>query len=300
MLGSTSSSSYDVGDQETVDGQDALNHHITPGYFKTMGIPVLRGRDLEPGESGAVLVNEAFARRHWPNGNPLDGRVSLDRQEEPFLPVVGVVGNVRHAGLAQEPVPEMYFPIAGYATRGYTITSFQVMLRTVPDPRTLIPVLKQTLRELDPDLPLGNPRTMEAVLVRDRQDAQARSILLGAFAGLALLLAGVGIYAVITFLTALRTREIGVRMAMGAQVRDVLKLVVGQGLRMALSGVAAGVAISLLMARLLDTQIAGVRSWDPFTFASVAGLLALVGIVACLLPALRAARVDPMIALRNE
>lgn len=300
LVGSTSSSSYDVGDEESVDGQEALNHHITPGYFKAMGIPILRGRDIAPNEAGAMLVNEAFARKHFPRSNPLEGRVSMDRKEEPFLPIVGVVGDVRHASLAKGAVPEMYFPMASLPREGFPIPTFMVVVRTVPDPAGMIPVLKRVLREVDPDLPLGGPRTMETVLTRDRQDAQARSILLGSFAGLALLLAAVGIYAVVTFLTAQRTREIGVRMAMGAQVRDVLKLVVGQGLRMALSGVAAGVVISLAMGRALDAQIAGVRSWDPATFATVAGLLGLVGAVACLLPALRATRVDPMVALRNE
>ncbi|BDU74262.1 ABC transporter permease [Mesoterricola silvestris] len=300
LLGSTSSSSYDVGGEETVDGQEALNHHITPGYFKAMGIPVLQGRDIAPNEAGTMLVNEAFARKHFPRGNALEGRVSMDRREEPFLSIVGVVGDVRHSSLAQGARPEMYFPMASLTGEGFPIPSFLVVLRTVPDPAGMIPVLKRVLHEVDPDLPLGRPRTMETVLNQDRQEAQARSILLGSFAGLALLLAAVGIYAVVTFLTAQRTREIGVRMAMGAQVRDVLTLVVGQGLRMALAGIAGGVVISLAMGRVLDAQIAGVRSWDPATFALVAGLLALVGAAACLLPALRAARVDPMVALRNE
>lgn len=300
LLGSTSSSGYDVGGQETVDGQEALNHHVTPGYFKAMGIPILRGRDIEPNETGTMVVNESFARKHFPHSNPLEGRVSMDRKEEPFLQIVGVVGDVRHARLAKEPLPEMYFPMASLPREGFPIPSFLVVMRSTPDPRSMIPVLKRVLGEVDPDLPLGRPRAMEAVLAQDRQEAQARSILLGSFAGLALLLAAVGIYAVVTFLTTLRTREIGVRMAMGAQVRDVLKLVVGQGLRMSLAGVAAGVVISLAMGRALDAQIAGVRSWDPATFATVAAILSLVGAVACLLPALRATKVDPMVALRNE
>ncbi len=300
LLGSTSSSSYDVGGQESVDGQEALNHHVTPGYFKAMGIPILRGRDIAPNESTTMVVNEAFARKHFPGGNVLEGRVSMDRREEPFLSIVGVVGDVRHASLSKGGQPEMYFPMASVSDAGFPIPSFVVVLRTVPDPAGMLPVLKRVLREVDPELPLGNPRTMETVLTRDRQDAQARSILLGSFAALALVLAAVGIYAVVTFLTALRTREIGVRMAMGAQVRDVLKLVVGQGLSMALGGVAAGVVISLAMGRALDAQIAGVTSWDPATFVTVAGLLSLVGALACLLPALRATKVDPMVALRNE
>jgi len=299
LMGSTSSSSYDVAGKETVDGQEAIHHCITPGYFRTMGIPILQGRDLEPGETGAVVISEAMARREFPHGNPLEGRISLDRQSDPFLPVVGVVGNVRHQSLANEAEPEMYFPALD--TRpGDGLRVFSVVLRTVPAPEALLPVLRNTLREMDPDLPLGNARPMDAALVRDRKGAQSRSILLGTFAGLALLLAGVGIFAVVNFLTALRTREIGVRMAMGAQVRDVLNLVVGQGLRMTLAGVAVGLAAALALGRTVASQLVGVSPWDPSTLGSVAVLLAGVGALACLLPALKAARVDPMVALRNE
>ncbi len=299
LSGSTSTSSYDVGDQQSADGQVALSHHITPGYFRAMGIPILQGRDLAPGEAG-VLINRTFALRHFAHSNPLAGRVSLDGQNDPYLPVVGVVGDVRHHGPAAGIMAEMYFPVTARRAGGESLNFFTVVLRTGPEPRTMVPALRGILRDLDPDLPLAGTRTMEELLSRERQGAQIRSILVGSFAALALLLSGVGIYAVISFLTGMRTREIGVRMALGAQVRDVVRLVVGQGLRMALWGVAAGVAISLALGRAVDSQITGVRSWDPVTFTLVAAVLALVGILACLLPALRAARVDPLVALRSE
>ena len=300
LWGSTSSSSYDVGDQASVEGQQAIIHHVTSGYFRAMGIPILAGRDLAPEETDAVVISAGFARRHFPLGNALTGRVSFDRESEPFMPVVGVVADVHHDSLATDPSPEMYWPVANVHSGGFALRSFMVVLHTVPEPMVMVPSLKQVLRAMDPELPLGSARSMDATLARDRQEAQARSILLGSFAGLALLLAGVGIYAVISFLTGLRTQEIGVRVALGAQVEDVLRLVVGQGLRMALAGVAVGVLASLAMGRFLDAQLVGVRSWDPLTFILVSGLLSLVGAVACLLPALRAARVDPMVALRNE
>ena len=299
LWGSTSASSYDVGGQEKVEGQNAIVHHVTAGYFRAMGIPILAGRDLEPEETDAVVVSAGFARRHFPAGDPLAGRISMDGDHEPFLPVVGVVADVHHESLATDPLPEMYWPVSNLHSGGFALRSFMVVLRTVPEPMAMVPALKQVLRAMDPDLPLGSARSMDATLVNDRKEARARSILLGSFAGLALLLAGVGIYAVISFLTALRTREIGVRVALGAQVADVVRLVVGQGLRMALAGIGAGVLASLVMARALDAQIVGVKSWDPFTFITVAGLLALVGAAACLLPAWKAARVDPMVALRD-
>lgn len=300
LMGSTSSSSYDLDGREFVDDRQAILHHVSSGYFRAMGIPVLRGRDLAPGETGAVVINQAMARHDFPGADPLQGRLSVDRANQPMLPIVGVVGDVRHQSMADPMRPEMYYPMGGGLVIGAPTDMVCVALRTVPEPQALVPALKQAVAALDPDLPVNTPRAMTELMARDRKDAQARSLLLGGFAALALVLAGVGIFAVVNFLTALRTREIGVRMAMGARVADVLALVVGQGLRMALAGTLAGVAIALALRRALEAQVVGVRTWDPVTLAGVVVLLVLVAALACLLPAARAARVDPMVALRSE
>jgi predicted lysophospholipase L1 biosynthesis ABC-type transport system permease subunit len=265
-----------------------------------MGIPLLQGRDFLPGETAAVIISRGFRDRHFRNSDPLQGQISMDGEHEPFYPVVGVVGEVHHSGLAQPTEPEMYFPAGCPKSGGEGPGGFTVAVRTTVRPEAMAKALKQALRELDPDLPLGKVGSMAEALTLDRQNAEARSVLLGSFAGLALVLAGVGIYAVMAFLTGLRTREIGVRMALGAQLRDVLTLVVGQGLRMALTGIGIGVAIALLMGRTLGTLISGVPFWDPATLAAVVMVLFLTAALACLWPALRAAKVSPMVALRNE
>lgn len=300
LQGTTSSTSFDVRGQEPADSPEAIDHHVSPGYFKAMGIPLLRGRDLLPGETDSVVVSESLARRLWPGVDPLSGAVSWDRKNQPFLNVVGVVGDVRHVSLAEPPREELYFPLAFDPEGASGERGYFVLLRGTAAPRTLIPFLEGALHDLDPDLPAGNPRPMAESLDRDREGAQARGLLLGSFAALALVLAGVGIYAVVHFLTALRTREIGVRMALGARVEDILRMVLWQGVRMVLGGVAAGAAVSLVAGRLLEAQIFGVRSWDPVTFLAVATVLGSVGLLACLPPALRAARVDPLRALRSE
>jgi predicted permease len=299
FLGSTSTSSYALQGRKD-EGLEAINHHVGTGYFRTMGIPLLQGRDLAPGETNACVISDTMARRDFPGGDALSGAVSFGDDTGPFLPIVGVVGSIRHDGLAVPIRPEMYFPASSMGRGTLGMVHFALAVRTTAAPASMKGVIRDAVRELDPDLPVGTILTLEEAVATDREAARARSVLLGSFAGLALLLAGVGIYAVINFLTALRTREIGVRMALGAQVRDVLTLVLGQGLRMALAGILVGIALSLALGRFLETLIAGVRYWDLSTFGLVSAVLALVCAAACILPALRAARVDPLIALRNE
>jgi hypothetical protein len=265
-----------------------------------MGIPFLRGADFDPAQPGTAVVDEAFARRHWPDGNAVGKRLSTAGPGGPWKTIVGVVGNVRHRSLSAPPEAEMYFSLLetppDYAPlRGYTL-----ILRTAGSPEGLVPALKQALRESDPDLPLGNVRPMAQLMERSAQATRSRGLLLSAFAVLALGLAGVGIYGVISFITGGRTREIGVRMALGAQVADVLALVIGQGLRMVAVGLAAGLGVALALGRYMESLMVGVEPRDPGTLLGAVAVLLLVGALACLVPAWRAAQVHPSTALRND
>lgn len=296
--GSTWTTSYEVEGQAPQKGRVVIAHHVSPGYFRTMGIPLSQGRELGAGERDGAVVSRRFARTHFGEGDPLGRGVSLDGSRgHAWLRVVGVAGDVRHNGLARDSEPEVYLPLAAAGPVGDTLVSFSLAVR---GPAVLAPALKQALRDVDPGLPLGEVRAMGALLDLDRQATRASSVLLGAFASLALLLAGVGVYAVLSFLTGMRRREMGIRMALGATARDILGLVMGQGLRMIAVGIACGLMGALALGRYIRSQIHGVEVGDPVTLCAVAALLAAVGFAACLLPALRALRVDPGTELRRE
>jgi predicted permease len=299
LAGSTRGSSYDV-EGMTLDTPDAIDHLVSPGYFRAMGIPLLQGREFEFAGEGSAIISEAFARRHWKDGQALGHRISSSGPGGPWKTIVGVVGGVRHRSLAEPPEAEMYFSLLETPPEYAPLGSFTLILRTAAAPESFIPALKQALRETDPSLPLGNPRTMAQLVERSSQDTRMRGTLLTAFAILALGLAGVGIYGVISFITGGRTREIGVRMALGAQVGDVLKLVLGQGLRMVLLGLAVGLAVAVALARYMETLMVGVNPRDPATLLGAVTLLAMVGSLACLMPAWRAAQIHPSSALRND
>ncbi|WP_306598607.1 ABC transporter permease [Geothrix sp. 21YS21S-2] len=295
FAGSTWTTSYDVEGQPAQEGRIAIAHHVSPAYFRTMGIPLLRGRELEQGERDGAVVSRRFARRHFGEGDPLGRRVALERGQ--WLRVVGVAGDVRHNGLARDPEPEIYLPLTLGGPTSQSLGSFALVAR---GPAALAPALRGALREVDPDLPLGTVRAMASLVDQDRQATRAGSVLLGAFAALALLLAAVGIYAVLSFITGMRRRELGIRMALGATARDILGLVLGQGLRWIGAGIACGLAGAVALGRFIQSQIHGVRAGDPATLGAAALLLVAVGLAACLLPALRALRVDPWAVLRSE
>lgn len=299
--GSRWTTSYEVEGRPAQEGRIATAHHVSPGYFRAMGIPLLAGRELEPGEVDGAVVSLAFARKQFGTGDPLLGRLALDgSQGHAWVRVVGVAGDVRSNGLGRDVEPELYFPLAYGGTLNQVLQSFSLVARCGAQPEGLVPALKAALRDVDPDLPLGSVRTLDSLLARDRQATHAGTILLGVFATLALLLAGVGTYAVLSFLTSLRAREMGIRMALGAQARDILALVLGQGLWMVGVGIACGLVGSLFLGRFIQAQLHGVRGLDPATHGVVVLLLALVGLAACLLPSLRALRTRPAEALRHD
>lgn len=271
---------------------------FTPGYTEALRIPVLHGRTFTEHDGAqdhrVALVNETAVRRFWPRQNPIGKRIWLGRQTDP-VEVVGVVGDVHNVGLASDPQPEIYLP---YAQLPWAFMN--LIVRTEGDPRRLAAAVRGRVLAVDRDQPVTQVRTMDEVL--DAAAAQPRftTSLLGALSGTALLLAVVGIYGVIAYSVAERTGEMGVRIALGAGRGDILRLVLRQGLGMALGGIAIGLAASLAATRLLTSQLYHVSATDPPAFAGSAALFVAVALLASYVPARRAMRVDPMLALRQE
>ncbi|MHB9009801.1 MAG: ABC transporter permease [Limisphaerales bacterium] len=274
---------------------------VTHDYFNAMGIPVKNGRaftsqDARP-PAGAVIVSEAFEKHFFPGESAVGKRIRLlgPGAEAPWPTVVGVVSDVRQSGLAGDAMPEVYSPALEDAGGALSF-----VLRTAGEPAHLISAVRGAVAEVEPNQPLHNVMTMEQRLANTTTSRRLNTALLGSFAAVALLLAAVGIYGVMSYAVTQRRREIGVRMALGAQKRDVLGLIIHGGLRLTLLGVAIGLAGAFALTRYLSSLLYSVKATDPLTFLSVALGLTGVALLACWLPARRAARVDPMEALRRE
>ncbi|HEV2287440.1 MAG TPA: ABC transporter permease [Candidatus Acidoferrales bacterium] len=279
----------------------AQAHDITPDYFRVMHMALLRGREFEeadtaPNAPAIVIIDQELARRYFAHQDPIGQSLQISGLRMPYnARIVGVVGDVKDQTMADAPTPMMYFP---YTQEKWWVMVF--VLRTRGNPSSLASALQAQIHDMDSSLPVQDVRPMTSFVSDSEGDARFRSILLGLFGILALVLASVGIYSVLAYVVAQRTHEIGIRMALGAQPRDVLRLVIGQGMRAVLIGTAIGIAAALAVSRLLAQFLYGVRDKDPLTFIAVVVLLMLVALAACYIPARRAMRIDPMVALRYE
>jgi putative ABC transport system permease protein len=292
-----------VGRAPAPDGSDrhgSIYHRVSEGYFKTLGVRLLKGRGLTErdtaGAPGVALVNETLVRKVFPGEDPLGKQIFLAGHTPPKLrEIVGVVSDTRYVTPNQEPSPEIY---VSYLDEPWHHMSLAV--RANGDPAALVNGMREELSALDREVPLANVKEMEQYVSDSLSPQRFSALLLALFAAAALGLAALGVYGVISNSVARRTHEIGIRIALGARRDDVLRLVVGQGMRPVLLGLVMGLAGAFALTRLLESLLYGVSAFDPEVFAGVSLLLAATALVACYLPARRATQVDPMMALRHE
>jgi putative ABC transport system permease protein len=284
------------------NGPTANYRVVSPDFFNALGVPLKGGRFFadqdSAGTAGVVIVNETLVRRYFGGGEALGKRlrrINPDGEPLPWLQIVGVVGDIRHSSLQMPPSPEFYVPYAQNPSR-----DLSVIVRSASDPTALAPSVTRAVFDLDKEQSLQNVRTMEQVMADSLALSRFSMYLLGIFSVIAVALAAVGIYSVISYSVTQRTHEIGICMALGAQSPYIMKLIVGQGMRLALVGIGIGLAASVGLMGLLGGLLYGVGATDPVTLGATALLLGLVALVACLLPARRATRVDPLTALRYE
>jgi predicted permease len=293
------------GREQSTPGQIPMAGYdvVTPGYFSTMQIPLLEGRDFSwtdaPDRQPVIIINSAMAKTYWPGEDPLGKRIhqgGQDDNEFPWLTIAGVVGDIREYDPLTPSRPTTYFPITQFADSVGILRDW--VIRTSGDPIRVASGLRDAIWRVDKDLPITRVRTMEEVRSMSIASRRLSFVLFELFAAIALVMATVGIYGVMTYSVTQRIREIGIRVALGARCNDVMRLVVGQAARLAAFGVLLGVIGALALTRLMAGMMYGVSSTDPATFVTVAVLLASVALAACYLPARRAMRVDPMVALR--
>jgi len=302
LSGQGAGSGFDIEGRDPATISERTNSAfsvVSPDYFHTMSIPIVKGREFGDRDTanapGVSLVNENFARRYFPNEDPLGKRIKRRGDENQWTTIVGVVGDVRQINLAAEPRSEMYF--------SYLQTPFpfmNVVVRTAADPATLATAVRKEVWAVNPNQPVANVSTVNELLATSTARTRFNTLLLSLFAMIALTLASVGIFGVMSYTVTQRTREIGVRMALGAQSSDVLRLIIRQGMILAAVGIVIGLAAALVITRVMTIVLYSISATDPATFVGIALLLAGVALIACYIPAKRATKVDPMVALRNE
>jgi putative ABC transport system permease protein len=276
---------------------------VEPGFFRTLGIPVLSGRDFTAHDdlksTPVIIINQTLARRFFPNENPVGKRISTGvgngYKQPPMREIIGVVGDVKQEGLGADVAPAAYVAV--------TQSPFDVLtfvLRTESDPESVVAAARNEVAAVDKDLPIFDVKTLDQHVSESVAQPHFNTLLLGIFAGLALALAAVGLYGVVAYSVVQRTHEFGVRMALGAERQDVLRMVLGQGIVLTLAGVGIGVAGALALTRFLGSLLFGIRPNDPATFVAVLLVMTVVALLASYIPARRATKVDPIVALRYE
>src|SRR5215471_12803972 len=305
LSGSNTDSSFSIEGREmrpNEPGPDEELRNISPDYFRVLKTPLLRGRFLTEADNAdappVVIINEALAKKYWPNEDALGKRITFSDPRKPnpkWVTVVGIIRSIRHRALDVDPAPEYYLSLAQDPDRDMVLT-----VRSSQDPRSLVSAVRREIQSIDPDQPLANIRTLEDVTAESVAPRRMSMVLLGAFAGIALLLASVGIYGVISYLVVQRTHEIGVRMALGAQRGDVLRLVVGHAAKLVGIGTIIGLVLAVFSTRTLSSFLYTVGAFDLATFLVVTIALGAVALLASYIPALRATRADPMIALSHN
>jgi putative ABC transport system permease protein len=303
LIGPHNTSTFTIEDQTNADNNlpRAQNAPVSPDYFRVLGTPLLRGRFFNASDDQeaprVTLIDETLQRRFFPNADPVGRRLKFGGRASnaPWMTIVGVVGNIKTDGFDQPDQPHLYLPI--FQNPGYAMA---VYLRTEADPTSLTQALRQQVQAVDPDLPVFGEQTLESLVSASLAQRRFAMQMVGLFGVLALLLAGIGIYGVMAYAVSQRTREIGIRLALGASTSAILRWVLGQGLRLTLLGVAVGLLGAFALTRLLRGMLFSVAPTDPATYAGLAVLLAAVALLACYIPARRATKVDPMLALRHE
>jgi putative ABC transport system permease protein len=279
---------------------------VSPRFFEAMRIPLLRGRYLTDDDRAdsrpVAVIDQEFVRRYWPNDNPIGKRFTFgppdgvtDTTQNEWIEVVGVVGHTAHEGLDADPRLQLYLPY-----RQVTFPFMAVAVRTSGSPDRFVNLVRRAVHSVDPDQPISAVSNMDEMMSRSVGQRRLSMMLLSLFSGIALVLASIGIYGVMSYSVTQRARELGVRIALGADRGDVLRLVLRQGMGLALMGIGIGLAAALALTRLIESQLYGVAATDPATFALVAAVLAVTALLANLFPAVRAMRMDPAMVLREE
>jgi putative ABC transport system permease protein len=282
----------------------AIHRQISAGYFRAIGVGLLEGRYFDEGDGPqsmpVAIINETMARQYWPGEDAIGKRFRLGAPARaPWLTIVGVVADIRQMGMSDPVMAEMYFPYRQFSSHAWYAPR-DLVIRTADDPMNIVAAVREQIRDVDPDLPVANIATMEEQLTEETGPLRLGMLMLAIFAGVALLLASLGIYGVLAYFVAQHTPEIGVRVALGATGRDVLTLVLRKGMGLALIGVLLGSAVALAIMRLMKSLLFEVSPADPVTFVVIAVVLTIVALLACYIPARRATKVDPMVALRYE
>jgi len=304
-----------VGRAPAKDGQDpdAGWMNASPGYFSVFKIPILRGRDFNESDStgapGVVLINQAMAKQYWPKENPVGQQIVIGKGvgpdfDEPARQIIGVVGDIHDGGLNRDPRPMMIVPQA-QVTDGMTALNARIgpvgwVVRTHGDPHQAVAVVTEQLRQASSGFPVARVRPMDEIVVRSTARDSFNMMLLSIFGAVALVLASIGIYGLMAYSVQQRTQEMGIRMALGADRATIRKLVVWQGMKLAVVGVILGIGAAFGLTRLIASFLFGVRAWDPMVFVTVPVILTAVALLAVWLPASRASKLDPMQALRVE